>query len=312
MNKTFAVRDHQNKSARLIQALLLEGWKLVDALEPADLLLIDTDFPMHDYRQWIDAYTEYGAKIVIYPHGAVPNIHYDGMFTPYGKTHYHLVPAQGHADIMQRFGYPYPTPVCGWFFSNVEPFEPTAGESILFAPQHPDGEGYLHPEELAINAAQYRALLALGKPLTVRYLGELEANGLWIELDAPVIYKRGYYDNGTLDILRNDVVVASGTYAYMAVAAGKPTVLFQQAAGVEARAAGSATHYEEYREVMDYPLCSDDPEQMAELVQMACAGNTAVEAWKERMIGEAMEPRALSELLTQVVYGDILEAEAVR
>lgn len=295
-----AIRDHQNKSEPLRLALESQGIECTDERFAADVLLIDTDFPVWQYRQIIDWHKERGAKIVLYPHGANPNIVWDGLYEPYYQVDACLVPAEGHKDIMQRYGYPKPIHVCGWFLSDVNPMRNPAGKRVLFAPIHPNGAGLLGTVEKSWNVQIWESLLAIpGLDLTVRYLGSLAANGLTIEPN--ITYIAGRYDGSTSDIDKADVVVASGTYAYLALAKGVPTVGFFT--GLDDEHPRKPDHWDDYCHDLAFPLDAGAGNMPGLMTQAFCGEIETTDEWRKRMIGKKLDAEKLVKILKEIIDG---------
>jgi hypothetical protein len=294
-----AMRNHQNKAAPLWAALESQGVECSDERFAADVLLIDTDFPVYDYRQIIDWHKERGAKIVIYPHGANPNVVWDGLYEPYAKTDAVLVPAEGHRDIMLKYGYPKPIYVCGWFLSEVRPMRQPSGRRVLFAPIHPDGHGLLGKLERYWNGFVWELLRTMDDiELSVRYLGTLEQNHLTIE--PGITYRAGRYDGSTADIDTVDVVVASGTYAYMSLAKGVPTVGFMTS--LDDEYPRLPDHWEQYCDDLAFPLDAGAGDMAGLIEQAFSLGDGHVfETWRKRMIGEPLDAPKLVAILQEII-----------
>jgi len=290
---TFTATNHQNKGRPYIDALLDSGYDWRETRQQVDLLLIDHDAPILGYRELIAFHRDNGAKIVVLPHGANPNLQWDGIWEPQ-PVDACIVPAIGHKEIMEAYGYPYPIHVLGWPWTPLR--VPTAkdGTRVLFAPIHPDGSDFLPEPEKDANRRVFDALLTMGFDLTVRYLGSLAANGL--PLVASATYNPGVYDNTHHDILNADVVVSSGTYGYLSIALGVPTVMYFQELGTLETATGQPQHYAEYKARLDYPI---DALVMGttQAVMVARRWDSPALNWRARFIGQAFDPAAFLDLM---------------
>lgn len=293
-----AIKDHQNKAQGLAQALLQVGWDVIYAGSgSADVLLIDHDIDRPGYRDLIDAYKTDGAKIVLYPHGANPMTVWDGLMEPY-PVDACLVIAEGHRQVMEAYGYPHPIRVIGWPYGPQHDFQPAAPDRVLFAPIHPLGNGYLHPSWAEANATAFRALLDYGRPITVRLIGSVQANGLWYAPGAE--YVAGRMDGSTDGLDDADVVVAHGTFLSLAVAAGKPAVTFHQVQPTsDPEGPGEplvpVRSWERYRHLMRYPFDLADPDGIAKAAWWAPA------QWRRRFIGDPLDPALLDHTLREIV-----------
>lgn len=292
-----AIRDHQHKSYGIRDALRSEGWFVVPAASPADVLLIDYDgdAPM-DHRALIDAYAARGTPIVIYPHGANPLFRWDGIVEPY-PVDACMVIGTGQRDVMLTYGYPHPIEVIGWSFCEQRPFVAREPERVLFCPQHPLGNGYLVERLRDANKDAYNRILTWGLPITVRHVHSVEANGLW---DAPnVTYEPAGLSLALGSIDEHDVVVARDTLLSTAVARGIPAIAFGQRqfysdpSGPEEPDVEAAS-WEKYGEKMRYPY------DIGDLGVLEQAVRSEATSWRERFVGAQMNARSLADLLASI------------
>lgn len=297
ITKLCVVIDHQNKSAAYSQALRAAGYHMTDRIHASGIrfLLSDADWrwPMMDEAQSRDI------PVFLYPHAARPMVQYDGCIEP-RPVRCMFTHAEGGAEIMRKIGYPYPVEVTGWAYSDVRPFRVTPSVSrILFAPIHPNANGYLNKVDKDLNWRTLFRLLGYcretGTRLSVRLIGEPKQNGiadLVNEVEQVGEIHRGKKNNSTADMESADVVVAHQTFAYIAVALGKPTVMMGE--DVPPRTGNTedgfryVDHWDDYKADLMFPLdiLAEDP---AEVIAKAAAGCPAVEAWKARYIGRPFD-----------------------
>src|SRR3990172_12710842 len=224
MRPAFYVYNHHNKARALIEALIAAGWRQTTPTR-AQVVFVDVD--VNTMRNIIKQYHRRGKKIFIHPHGAMPYLFntFPG-FEPFQHIAANLVIAPGHAEVMRTFEYPHPLEIIGWHLCPLREFQPRAEvKKILFAPIHPTPA--ISPESRKINADTFRKLLAFKaqKPdaeITVRFLHQLELNGLWHE--PGVRYVQGRPNQSYEDIDAADMVVSRGTFLYLAVARGVPAL----------------------------------------------------------------------------------------
>lgn len=296
-----AVRDHQGKSTPYARALAQHGWDVRPIGQPADVFLTDLDVVRGGYRYLIDGYRDAGAKIVMYPHGANVLTIWDGLDEPY-PVDLCVTIGEGHKAVMEAYGYPFPVLAAGWALCEQRKFRQTEGRRILFAPTHPLGSGFLSDRDKKANADTFGALLSQGR-VTVRHVGTLEQNGLW--LDGECKYEHVDMNLCVSDQLVStlamiddaDVVVTSpGTFLHLAVARGCPVVAFQQIEpgtdpeGPEETVFPVAS-WDRYRELMTYPHDLADP--LA--VQTACMFEA--QGWRERFVGQRLNAARLDQAL---------------
>jgi hypothetical protein len=238
-----------------------------------------------------------GVRIFIYPHAARPNIFWDfpgQVMTDFITAHF--VPAEGHAQIMRSFGVPHPIEPVGWHLSETRPFRcRDEVKKILFAPIHPNSNGFLSSIDRDINEAAFRKALSLmleNVSLTVRYLRDLKRQGLWKA--GGVEYIEGAPDGSTVEIDRADLVISHQTFAFLAVARGVPTLMMAE--DKPPRWGGSeeklrfVLSWEKYRDLMAFPLDILSGEDLGETVFRAIDSDMYIRDWRERMIGPAFDP----------------------
>ncbi len=298
-----ALADRHHKSLKLAQALQAAGHEFVQG--PADVLLIDHDAPRPaPYREVVEAWAKRGAKVFIYPHGALPLVSWDGLHPPCPLVSGNFVIAQGHAEVMRRYDYPIPTHVIGWPFCEIAPFRPAPRlRRLLFAPMHPSDTGHLAPGELDLNRRIYEQLLRLPVELTVRHIKTLEQNGLWpVE---GVRYVHGLPDNSVADIDAADAVVTCvGTYSSLSIARGRPTVVYGQDIqpnyGVPDEPLIRMRNWDRYADYMRFPFDADDG-ALADVLAEAARSDERIRDWKRLFIGAPFDGPRFAAMLEQLV-----------
>ncbi len=299
------VLDHQGKSRAISEALAQRGCLLVGDPRLADVVLIDLDLPAHGKLQYAEACVEAGGRAFIYPHGATAGLMaiWDGLFPVSPIISGVLTSGPGHAEVARRYGYPHPVYDIGWTLCELRPRRATGRvENVLFASQHPKGNGHLSDWKLARNQDIFRRLLATPAHVTVRYIDTLEANGLWIE--PGVEYIQGRFEDHPAQLAQidaADVVVSDrATFANLAIARGVTTVMFES--DVIARdldMSATTDHMELYRDYIRFPFDVSEGD-IWDVMRAAAGDEDAVGEWRSRFIGEALSARRLLEVL----YGD--------
>ncbi len=159
---------------------------------------------------------------------------------------------------------------------------------MLFAPIHALNNGFIRQEIKDLTALVFERLCALPIDLTVRYIGNLE-----LETVNDVKYKKGNADNSIGDIDAADFVVSFGTFAYLAIARGKPTMMYRQEIpyfdGHAEDDIREAEHWDYYEEFMKYPLDVLD--------NSFNEANEEQSEWRKRFIGEQITPERMKEIL---------------
>ena len=289
-----AVRDHQNKSRGLVKAIAeSDRLELAQVGEPADILLIDHDVTVY-YRNTIRAYKNYGARVFLYPHGATAHLAWDGVWPEYELTDCYLAMSEGQAEVMRVYGYHKQVEVTGWHWCEQKPFSKFAGgkPTVLYAPIHVLGNGFIHQPIKEINALVMERLCKMSVNLKVRHIGELEACG--IEKVGGVEYVQGATNNSVNDIDKADYVVSFGTFAYLSVSRGKPTIMYRQDIpyfdGHSEDGIIEAESWELYEDYMRYPIDVMDEDVLIK-------ANQEQTEWRNKFIGEQMTTERLEEVL---------------
>jgi hypothetical protein len=285
-----AIKDHQNKSAGIVGALSKTSCTS-DLVNP-DLLFIDHDGPEY-YRKIIDRFPN--AQVLLYPHGAMAYLAWDGLWKVNPRTTGYLAMSHGMADNMRLYGYPNPIAVTGWHWCEQKEYEWRETRRILFAPVHPLTNGWLWEEIKIRNAKTYEKLLKSGCEIVVRHIGSLEQNGLW-HVDG-VEYDAGMMDNSEASFNSVDLVVSFGTFAYLAVARGVPTVMYCQDVpmweGSGDHNLRFVAHWEQLAPLIEYPYDIRWYEIGDELEEP--------KVWRDRYIGEQITPERLVECLNTLI-----------
>ena len=295
------VFNHQGKADKIIEAL---DTKYERSEHPNNY--IQVKFCFTDYAVWgrtrmLGVMKKQGVeRFFIYPHSARPNLINDVM-AEWDNITAQFVTAPGHIDVMRTFGYPKPLHAVGWMLCPQKEFEPREqARNILFAPIHPRCDDV----DKRANQKTFSILEKLAKQdkihLTVRYISYLEGSGLEHVEHPNIEYVRGVMNNGYEQIDMADVVVASNTYAYKAVARGVPTVMMGEKSVPEhwlKTPTLFAQNWDKYVDIMAYPfdiLDTSDPHRLLERVTKSEYG---IKMWKKRMIGEPFCPEKFMEIV---------------
>lgn len=299
-----AVKDHFGKSDALVRALVLAGHEVVAGNIKADILLLDFDPPVFNYRDLIDRHKENGAQVWLYPHGAGVQLEYDGLFEPYEHVDGRFVLAPGYVEFLRRIEVEQTAHVIGYPWCDPRPFRPCREvRNVLFAPTHPSGFGTLADHYADANRETFAQLLEGPWNVTVRHIGSLEQNALW-EADG-VEYVQGGFKLSVDDIDRADVVVAGdGTFPSLAIARGVPTIMTSQVKpimyGVPGETLTKLRRPERYADYIRYPLDVEDA-PLAELIEIATASEEPISDWKRRFVGKTFDPNRFAALVREVM-----------
>ena len=173
---------------------------------------------------------------------------------------------------------------------------PHAVENVLFAAQHPKGDGHLSDWKQARNREIFDRLTATPAKLTVRHIYELEQNGI-PHVDG-VEYVQGQLDDfaGQLaQIDAADVVISDrSTFSSLAISRGVTTVMFDSTViSKDLDRTHTTDNIELYREYMRYPFEAEDGVDLWELMNTAARDSELVSEWRDRFIGGPFDIDAL-------------------
>ncbi len=303
----FYLKEHQHKGAAFVAALAYAGYWRTSRRMAADFIFIDHDIGSRGlgYRQGLEQAHAVGKPVFIYPHSARPNVMAD-THKPWPHTRALFTISEGHKEVLEALKYPCPVEVCGWSYSDVRPFVPIKPEKeikVLFAPIHPNNNGFLSDEDKKVNASAFNLLMNTpGINITIRHIHNLEQNGLWYEESVKVKYVQGQPDGSTAEIETADVIIGSYTLAYIAVALGKPLIMMAEQmrphVGNTPGLIFYSKNWEKYREIIRYPYeienCADG-EGVLEVMGAVMAGSSKVEDWKRKFIGQPFDGKKFVE-----------------
>ena len=307
----YYISHHQHKGKPYRNALSKGGWKR--AMEGVDLALFDHLTSPHysgKFRSVVQDYYNAGAAVVCYPHAATVPWWFDGLMELPLETDCLLVIAEGQKTIAQKyFLHSTRIEVTGFPYCVQKNFvKPNKIEHILFAPIHPAG-GKLRIEAVQANNSVYKELKRIqrdhGVEVTVRYVGDMDLQGIKPYPDFNLV--EATPDGRTDEIDAADVVIGEGTFLWLAVARGKPTVGMLQHRPIRPNKSDTlwrSNHWELYAGEMAYPINYRIPgdysrEHLWKLL------HTAVEEeqteWRERFIGPSLKSVEFCELMEDVV-----------
>jgi hypothetical protein len=308
MTLNIGIHDWQGKSYRFSDILVKHGHNVLPPDANAlDCLLIDFDaHPRHE--KLIEKCVAGGGKALLYQHGAMPMISWDGLWEPSNRISAFITQSLGSKAVMQMYGYPHPIHAVGWYYGEQRAWSSASKLSgVLFAPWHPHGNGYLRPERAEANRRALDILLTAKRyerfDLTVRHIGTLKQNGL----DGYSRYKSIDWQpsnkavQSSIEAIDNaDLVVSLGTFAYLAVSRGIPTVFYGQdhtpGEGYSEDMWRPVKSFELYRSFVRYPY---DLEQHGWEAAEEALTMEPLE-WRNRFIGPPVDGKHFCELIERL------------
>lgn len=302
MTGSFYLFDHQHKGRRYADALIQAGYRQTASLSDPELAcgFFDHDLGAEGSggRGGLGLLHEHNVPVFMYPHSARPMVQWD-MYPIWPHTSALITIASGHRQVMESFGYPLPIEVCGWTLCDQVPWKAIAVAGrpveVLFMPIHPNNNGWLHPLDKGMNALVYQRLLETpGIHLTVRHIKRLDISGLWTA--SGVKYVLANPNGSTVEIDAAQVVVAYETAAYLAVARGKPLLMFGDQLTPHSGNLPTKMHwaknFDAYREIWRYPITVDlthGGKTIHQQLEQAMSEDVGA-AWREKFIGEQLDP----------------------
>jgi len=296
----YFISQHQHKGEKIMNALREEGW-VYRKIEP-DIALFDHNVNLSnpsEGRLIVKEYINQGSTIITYPHGATGSWWEDSnSHSAYNTIFADLVIGEGHKHVAEIIQPELDHYTIGWSYCPLKEFKKTQVKKILFAPIHASARtNALREEAIDINTRVYNALIPLSRDynITVRHLNPLNTIGL--RYNSRINFKAGIPDGSYNDIDNADLVIAEGTYMYLSVARGKPTIGMNQHIPIRPNhklIEYKVNNWDKYGEYMAYPIDFDDGD-LSDLIQKA-SKEEQIE-WKKLFIGDEMNNRYLSDLL---------------
>lgn len=285
----YYVCNYQHKGTAYLQALRKAGHE-EDHQDP-QVALFDRDWYMHnDKEPRREVLKHPQATVMVYPHSALPPWWYDGLIKiqPYVKCVF--VIGEGQKRAMREIAPEARVEVTGWPWSELAPFRsPARIRKILFAPIHP-ASGRLRPEAVEANRlvmAELKGLIEQRRiQVTVRYVGNKFHQGL--RRDPAMTWIQGQENNSIQEIDAADVVIAEGTFLYLAVARGRPTIGINQHLPVRANKMSdiyTPHNWSKYGGDLAYPI-NYGSAPLKDLLEQAAAGEQT--EWRRDFIGPEM------------------------
>jgi hypothetical protein len=296
MPKKFFVIRNKDAADEFISALLSAGYSEVNNLEQADFLLFECEHggALRD-RIFNFVKTRPG---FIYPHTPYSYWLWDGLYPP-APVACNFIVGDGARMGMKAYGYPYRVEVIGWTGCDIRSFVPTVGTKLLFAPHHLlNGWKYAQPEIEGVirNAAQFILdNMASFESVDIRCSSKSLEHGLFPLIrkgaafwNVDVYHTPNIRQDALKAIVKADIIISNGTFGYLSVASGKPTVMCGYRDMKVGGANGEAKHYDLYKDHLAFPLTIESM-TIEEVLAVKTKRNEEVETWKELNIGRRFD-----------------------
>lgn len=288
--------NYQHKGRPYLDALLQAGFVL-DKDNP-DFLMIDRErymvknqSPRDDVKYYQDV------PIIIYPHCSLPHWWYDGLVPVVNTIKGIFVIGEGQKRAMNIITPNTTIGTTGWAWSRILPFQPTNVKKVLFAPIHPTG-GRLRPEALRANEEIFHELKRHDFDVTIRHIGNIRRQGIRIPNKFKMI--AGGLDGSTNEIDEADLVIAEGTFMYLAVARGKPVIGINQHLPMRpnVREGYFPRNWDKYGDSIAYPVNFGN-KPLVDLIEDAMVEPVQ---WKKDFIGDEMNPAEFAAKVERILH----------
>jgi hypothetical protein len=309
----FFISHHQHKGKAISTALKREGWLLRQ--KRVDVALFDHYINRtrpEVGRPKLGKYYDEGTTIINYPHGATGSWWMDSdRYQPDNRVFANLVIGENHKYVEQITQPNLEHYVIGWNYCPIKEFQKNEVKNILFAPIHATLNGnHLREECIDTNSRVYETLLSLTDKyrISVRHLNPLDTIGLHYTSKVKFNWAKpdGYWD----DIEKVDLVIAEGTYMYLAIARGKPVIGMNQHIPIRPnnyKEEFILKNWDKYGDYMAYPIDFDDGD-IHDLIEEA--SNKEQVEWKKLFIGNQMDSKNLSTILKEIRKKYILSKQS--
>jgi hypothetical protein len=296
----FYLDERQDKSGAFLRTLAEHGYERVARWQDgARFMLRNMD------TRWQDLWAarRAGVRVFLHPHAVRMCCFWDGLYPVWPHTRCNFATSIGQKMVMEAYRYPIPVEVVGWPYTEIRPFEKTSGDKVLFAPIHPNARGIgLTTEDKQTNLRAFEILKGMKVDLVVRYGRDLRRNGL--KRDASVQYQEAklMIEDSIQAIEQADVVIAHQTFAWLAVALGKPTIMMSENEAPH-NVKRAVRSWPKYRKILQYPLDILNCKDPRALIEQACTSDEKIKVWRERFIGEPFDAQHFIARLEAYLHG---------
>lgn len=299
--RTFYIYKRRDPAITLpfISALVSAGYEETMDMSRADFLL-------YDYERSTFARPFAHKPVFIYPHTPYAFWLWDGLIRP-RRAKCNFVVTEAAVQAMKRYGYPHRAEAVGFSLAEVKPFAATSGKDLLFAPAHPltPTKGFPRPADAAIHKNALRWIVtnrAAFDRVVVRYAFDLSHYGFeeFLDSDIEFIQADELRVQNSLDFMRPfDIVISCGTFGYLSLAAGKPTILYGYKDVIPGNRRADVKSYDLYRDMFEFP-CPLESLTSADVLA-ARSSCDRIESWKERNIGGSFDAEKFISIIRECV-----------
>lgn len=241
-----------------------------------------------EHRGLVQAFAD--KPVFVYPHTPYSWFIWDGIVQP-RRASACFVYGESARQGLQSFGYPNRIDVCGFPRGPVLPFCPTTGTKLLFAVAHPVADHrFPQPEHYAQHRFVMDWVVANKRSFSeirVRHAYDLRDNGFEAYANEPGIQfeqARMNVADGVASREWADIVIAAGTFGYLSIAQGKPTLIYGYKGSRYCTRAGYVKHQQAYQHILEFPHYMEDM-TAEQVLSFRDQPDPKVEAWKTGHLG---------------------------
>ena len=301
--KKFMILEHRDSANVYKDALLTNGYGITTDPERADFLLYDLE--RAPYKEILAKFLN-RKPMFIYPHSALSWYMWDGIHIP-GPVNCNFVFSEKIKEGMKAYGYPYRIEACGFSGCKIEEWQPTSGKILLFTPIHTLGKKrkrLVRPGDLQLNKRTLEHVIrnaGLFDKVIVRYGESFTACGLRDPKIKNIKFELSLLTiSSSLKAINSaDVIITCGTFGYLSVARGKPTIFFNQRDTAPSEFSWTVKTYDKYKWI-DYPIQFQDMGGR-DVIEFAKSKNDKVEEWKKMNIGGPFDANKFLSIIGEYV-----------
>lgn len=284
--KTFYVFRNKDSADAYVRALVEDGFQETADLNAADFILYDSE-SVGARRKVKEDFLKRNPGF-IYPHTPMTCYIWDGIYDPLPVAA-NFVAGDGQRYCMATYRYPHRVEACGFPRCEVLPFQPAKGRDLLFVPARPRRDKG-RQEKLDRVAFDFikRHRDAFDNITICRLAGQFpECEDGFMGMNFLTTDPKGTASpaQDMIDrIDRADVVIAQHTPAALAVARGKPVIMYGYGTKLETLTGQAAKNYQQYKRIYDYPL-TIEAMSIEDVHRVMQDSDISAEGWKRLHIG---------------------------
>lgn len=249
-----------------------------------------------------------GRPIFVYPHTPLAFFLWDGGVENLPVT-CNFVAGEAARQSMRAYGYKSRIEMVGFSRCEVKPFQPTTGTKLLFVPARLRGGrgGYATKEYTELTPKAFEFVvdnLKHFEQVTVCYTHDFIDPADYLATGINFVFTNpNVSPSPTIDMLKHideaDIVISCETVGCLAVARGKPAILYNTKS-TPALSGRYIQNYEKYRQWYQFPLDLLDM-TINDVLALRCQENPEIEQWKRAIVGENFDAEKFLSIIREYV-----------